>query len=49
MYKGRQFIVFAVRGSAQPGAQTGAQLVAFALPQQAPRGRGNTTARAGGQ
>lgn len=48
MYKGRQFIVFAVRGSAQPGAQTGAQLVAFALPQQTQR-RVNTTARAGAE
>ena len=31
-YQGRQFIVLAVRGSAQPGNQTGAQLVAFAAP-----------------
>ena len=46
MYQGRQFVVLAVRGSAQPGAQTGAQLVAFAIPQQQ-RGRvTNTTARA---
>jgi len=34
MHQGRQFVLFAVRGSAQPGAQTGAQLVAFAMPQQ---------------
>jgi quinoprotein glucose dehydrogenase len=33
-YQGRQFIVMAVRGSAQPGNQTGAQLVAFAMPAQ---------------
>jgi quinoprotein glucose dehydrogenase len=44
MYQGRQFIVFAVRGSSQPGAQTGAQLVAFALPAQ-PQPRQTTTAR----
>ena len=46
MHQGRQFILFAVRGSAQPGAQTGAQLVAFAMPQQQqPR----TTGRGGGE
>jgi quinoprotein glucose dehydrogenase len=36
MRQGRQFIVLGVRGT----AGTGAQLVAFALPQAAPAGRG---------
>jgi quinoprotein glucose dehydrogenase len=45
MYEGRQFVVFAVRGSSQPGAQTGAQLVAFAMPRQQPQ-RQTTTANA---
>jgi len=45
MHQGRQFVVFAVRGSAQPGAQTGAQLVAFAMPQAQPQ-RQTTTAAA---
>ena len=52
MHQGRQFVVFAVRGSAQPGAQTGAQLIAFAMPQQqqprppnAGRGAGDGDAR----
>jgi quinoprotein glucose dehydrogenase len=44
MYQGRQFIVFAVRGSAQPGNQSGAQLVAFAAPAPASP-RTTTTAR----
>jgi len=44
MHQGRQFIVFAVAGNAQ--AQTGAQLVAFALPAQGgPGGRGGRGAR----
>ena len=42
---GRQYIVFAVRGDAK--AQTGAELVAFALPEAATGRRVNTTARAG--
>jgi quinoprotein glucose dehydrogenase len=49
MHQGRQFVVFAVRGSAQPGAQTGAQLIAFAMPQQQQprtgRGAGDGDAR----
>lgn len=44
MDKGRQYIVFAVRGNAQ--AQTGAELVAFALPEATPGRRVPNTARA---
>jgi glucose dehydrogenase len=53
MLNGRQFIVLAVRGSA-PNPQTGApgfgaQLIAYALPQQVPAGRdGGRGGRGGG-
>ena len=46
-YQGRQFIVLAVRGSSQPGNQTGARLVAFAAPAPA-QPRQTSTARAPG-
>lgn len=51
LHNGRQFVVIGVRGSAgnpqtgQPGY--GAQLVAFAIPQAAPAGRGGRGGRGG--
>jgi quinoprotein glucose dehydrogenase len=44
MHQGRQYVVIGVRGS----ANSGAQLVAFALPQAAGRGRGGRGAAGGG-
>jgi quinoprotein glucose dehydrogenase len=45
MHQGRQYIVFGVRGTAGMGAQ----LIAFALPQAAPAGRGGRGGRGGGR
>jgi quinoprotein glucose dehydrogenase len=44
MHNGRQFVVMGVRGT----ANSGAQLVAFAIPQQQPAGRGGRGGGRGG-